>query len=131
MVMNRVEHARSQDLHDAIARPVPTGVRVTAGELHGSDVVLSSLGPRVERHRCRVHVILGAGARQTSSGYLVAETPGSEVDPDPDPALLVFEDVHVVIAAADCTELRAGHVAQRGPGTNISGGGRIACARHT
>ena len=36
------------------------------------------------------------------------------MDPDPDPALLVFKDIYVVIAAAHRPELRPGHVAQRG-----------------
>ena len=39
----------------------------------------------------------------------MAEAAGPAVDPDPDPALLVFEDIYVVIAAAHRPELRPGH----------------------
>ena len=44
------------------------GTPASAGEPHGSNVVLSFLGAGVEHHRGRVHVVLGAGAIQKTSG---------------------------------------------------------------
>jgi hypothetical protein len=45
----------------------------------------------------------------------VSEAAAAEVDADPDPAVLVSEDVDVVIAAADGAELLAGLVAEVAP----------------
>ena len=51
----------------------------------------------------------------------MAESARSEVYSDPDAALLVFENIHVVVAAADGAELCPRHVAQRGqlPGSAV------------
>ena len=53
--------------------------------------------PRV--NRSRVHIVLRSRTVQEASRDLVTESTRSEVHADPDPALLIFEDVNVVIAA--------------------------------
>jgi hypothetical protein len=44
----------------------------------------------------------------------MAESSGAEMHSYPDPALLVFENVHIVVAATNRSELRSGHIPQRG-----------------
>ena len=66
--MNRVQHPRAQDPGNAIAHPVPAGVRTAAGELHSGDVVFAFPGSGVERHRSGVHNVCCGGAIQKARG---------------------------------------------------------------
>src|SRR5262249_36984189 len=50
------------------------------------------------------------GEREEARGGLVAEAARAEVDADPDPAVLVFHHVDVMVARADGAELRLGQL---------------------
>jgi hypothetical protein len=41
VVVNRVEYPSAKDLRDAIAHPIPIGVRVAARHFHRGDVILA------------------------------------------------------------------------------------------
>src|SRR2546421_11757912 len=107
MVVNFIEHLGAENLSYTRAHPIATGVGVSAGQLHGRDVVLPFVAAGIERYRRRVHVVLGSGAVQEPGGDLVPETARTEMHADPDPILLVGENVHIVIPGAHGAELRA------------------------
>ena len=118
VVVHLVHRLGAQDLEHLGDDDVATGVGVLAGELHRGDVRLAELGVDLEQDRRRVHLALVRPAaerealreREEARRGLVAEPARAEVDADPDPALLVLHQVHVVVAGADRAELRLGQL---------------------
>src|SRR5438045_2113555 len=120
MVVDLFGRPRAEDPERALDDEVAAGVRVFPGELHRLDVRLSELAVGVEKDGRRVHrpflgAILEAQAlreREEARRGLVAEAARAEVDADPEEAVLVNEQVDVVVAAADRAELVARELRQ-------------------
>src|SRR5262249_7489264 len=67
----------------------------------------------VECYRRRIHFVLRSRTVQEASRDLVTESTRSEMYANPDSALLIFEDVDVVIARSNRPKLRASDITQR------------------
>jgi hypothetical protein len=74
--------------------------------LHRRDVAPSDLAVLVDDGRRHVHAVLAAGGLEVTRRAGVAETAAAEVHADPDKALLVAQQVDIVVARSDCAELR-------------------------
>ncbi len=120
VVVNFFHNVRLENLANYETRNVFTAsVGVPAAELHGGKVVLTDR--RVERDdRWRnVHAVFAAGNFQEVRGRPVAESTRTEVHADPDDAVFVGENIHVVVAAADCAELLVRHVFELADFTDV------------
>jgi hypothetical protein len=105
---------RSQYLCHAGAHPVASGVRVLARELHCRQVLLPQIAVGIEHARLDVHAIARTRGFQEPGCDLVSQAARAEVHADPDPVLLVGEQIDVVIARAHGAQLLPRQLLQPG-----------------
>ena len=75
----------------------------------------------MQQRRLGVDGVRCAGLAQEPCRGLVTEAAAAEVDADPDAVILVDEQVDVVVARADGTELLARHLLERRDGLQLPG----------
>ncbi len=110
MVVDQLHLASAEDRHHLARDPLASGVRVLAGQRHERPVVLPDGRVERQQHFARGHArapLFALAEGEEAGRHGVAEAAAAEVDADPDGVVLVGENVDVMIAAADGTELRA------------------------
>ena len=85
--------------------PFAARIGIFAGERHGGEVARADLAVLAHHRRRDVDAVLAAGGLDVVRRALVAEAARAEVHADPDVALLVLEQIDVVVAGADGAEL--------------------------
>src|SRR3954452_2818522 len=113
MVVDRLDLPCPEDVEHPLDDDVAARIGVLARKLHRLDVGLAELGVLMQQHRRRVHLARRRAAlegkplreRKEPVRGLVAEAARAEVDAHPEPAVLVGQEVDVVVAAADGAEL--------------------------
>src|SRR5207244_5989720 len=96
----------ADDHAHALDHPFAAGIGVAPGELHRRDVAPSDLAILVDHSGRHVHAVLAAGGLEVAGRAGVAEAAAAEVHADPDKALLVAQQVDIVVARSDGAELR-------------------------
>ena len=116
VVVHQVEDLSTDDRRRHFAAdPLAPGVGVAPGELHELPVALSLVARKIEKGFGLGHALSplpARGDRHEARGDGVPEAARAEVDAHPDALVFVGEDVDVVIAGADRTELLARQLAQ-------------------
>ncbi len=113
--MHLVGRLRAQDLEHLAHHEIAPGVGVAPGQRHGLPVGLAQIGLQRDHRGRLVHMLAGgaiieaAPGRQVqeAAGGAVAEAAAAKVNADPDPALLVLEQIDKVVAAAHRAQLAA------------------------
>src|SRR5438309_1562734 len=108
MVVNLVENRSTEHLRDASTHPVTASVGVAPCQVHAGDVFATKVRVHVEDHRVHVDAILAATGLDIMRGDGVPEATTPKVNADPDAEFLIMEDVNVVVAAANGSELPCG-----------------------
>src|SRR5258708_31465651 len=85
------------------------GIGVRAGKGHSGDVLPAELAVLGEERRLDVDAILASSEADELGSGLVAEATRAEMHADPDPAVLILEQVDVVVSVTDRSELVARH----------------------
>ena len=118
VVVDLVVGLGAEDPQDPVDDPVAPRVGIVAGEPHRLEIPLAELGLEREQGRRGVHLLArGRGSelpslreREKAARRLVPEPTRPEVHSDPEAVVLVGEQVHVVVAGTDGTELLGGQV---------------------
>src|SRR5579862_7622419 len=94
VVMDLLDDLRIEDLGHLGYHRVATRIGISPGQLHSLDVLRTEVRMLVEPDRHRVHPVGCVRSVQEPGGDLMPQSSRSEVDPDPDPVLLIEEQVH-------------------------------------
>src|SRR5439155_25628155 len=94
----------------ALDHPLAARIGILAGERHRRDVAHAELALLVQDGRRDVDAVLAAGLLDVVGRALVAEAARAEVSADPHMAVLVLEQVDIVVAGPDGAELRPRHL---------------------
>src|SRR5262249_1113117 len=113
MVVDRADDRRAENLPHALDDQLAAGVGVLAGDRHRLEVILSARPCEREQQRRRFHFAFGASALPAAAlrdpheagRRAMTEAARSEVDANPYLPVFVFEQVDVMVAAADGAEL--------------------------
>ena len=109
VVVDAVGHGPPYNLADALDDPLPACVGVLAGQRHAGDILLAELAVLAQECRIDINAVLPSAQADELRRCLVAEPARSEMHADPDPAVLVLEQIDIVIARADRAELVTRH----------------------
>src|SRR5439155_20414249 len=106
MVVYFLDNLRTQNSAHHMARDgFASGIRVTSGEMHAGEIIAPDFGPFIDNCRRNIHPIFAAGGSQKISCRFVSEPARAKMHTDPNAIRLVGENIDVMIAAADGTEL--------------------------
>src|SRR5688500_6017274 len=128
MIVDELELASADDVGHLPCDPLATGVRISSGEVHQRPVIVAE---RIRHAEQRLTLgdarapgrVLRQGEESGCDG--VTEPTASEVHADPYRLCLVGEQIHVMVAASDGAELRAGlatEILSRRRGNCLPGG---------
>src|SRR5712671_5027028 len=109
VVVDGVGDGAANDSANALDHPLAPGIGVRAGKSHSGDVLSAELAGLVEERRLDVDAILASSEADELGRGLVAEATRAEMHADPDPAVLIREQVDVVVPGTDRTKLVARH----------------------
>jgi hypothetical protein len=98
VVMNPLHNLGAQDLRHTVAHPVTARIGVSAGKVHGKQVLRTQIAVYVQYARLDIQAVLRAGGLEEPSGNPVAKAARSKVDPHPNTVFLIRKDVDVVVA---------------------------------
>src|SRR6516165_4002091 len=98
MVVHGVEDLPADDRAYLFDHPLAPGIGILAGEGHGGEVLPSEVGILMQHDRRNIDAVLATGELDEGGRGLVTEPARTKVHADPYEALLVVEQVHVVVA---------------------------------
>ena len=110
MIVDGVEHLAADDRAHLLDHPLAARIGVLAGQRHAGEILLAEIRVLMQHGWRDVDPVLAAGELEEDGRGLVAEAARAEVHADPDQALLVLEQVHVVVARSDGAELIPRHL---------------------
>ena len=109
VVVHQLLFPATQERHDLPGHPLTARVGVAARQLHQVPVVMPHRLIQREQHFAlgRTGTPLPAlRKREETRGHGMTKTAAAEVNPHPQCAILIGEDVDVVVAASDGAQLR-------------------------
>ncbi len=109
VVVHGVEHLASDDRAHALHHPLAPSIGIETGERHAGEILPSEIAVLVQYGGRHVDAVGSAGRLDEGGRSLMAEPARAEVNADPHEAVLVLEQIDVVIAGPDGAELVARH----------------------
>ncbi len=109
VVVHGVDDLTADDLAHALDHPLAAGIGILARQRHGRDVLAAEITVLMQDAGRHVDAILAAAEFKEFGRGLVTQTTRTEVHADPDPAVLILEQVDIVVAGPDRPELIARH----------------------
>jgi hypothetical protein len=102
VVVHFFQDLRAQNAGNALAYPVASRVCIVSCQVHAFDVLRAKIGGRRNHARFNVHAVSGPAFFEEPRRDFVAKSAGAEMYADPDPVLLVGEQIDVVISGTHC-----------------------------
>jgi hypothetical protein len=109
VIVHAVGDGAADDRAHALDHPFAARIGVAPGKLHGGEIALADFGCDREHGGLDVDAVLAARLLEVLGRALMAEPARAEMHADPDEAVLVLEQVDIVVARSDGAELVARH----------------------
>src|SRR5262245_29706077 len=106
VVVHRVGHGAADDSPHPLHHPFAARVGITPRELHRCDVPAAQFAVLVNQGGRDVDAAFAAGCFEIPGRARVPESAATEMNADPDEAILVAQEIDVVIPGPDRAELR-------------------------